>query len=71
MHAEWADVGASVPISLDENGVFTSLFDVDLALNASEVYVYDQQAADGLPRRHRYRSACLGRIGRFSETYTT
>ena len=30
---------------------------------------YHRQAADGLPRRHRGKTACLGKIGRFSQTY--
>ena len=71
MHAEWAEVGTSVPIPLDENGVLSSLLVRALGLDAAEGTRHDQQAADGLPRRYRYRRACLGRIATFSQTYTT
>ena len=56
MHAEWAEVGTSVPISLDENGVFSSLLVRALGLDAAEGTHRHQQAADGRPIGNRYRS---------------
>ena len=40
-----------------------------LGLDATEGTHYHRDAVDGRPIGNRYRTACLGRIGAFSETY--
>ena len=40
-----------------------------LGLDATEGTHYHRDAVDGRPIGNRYRTACLGRIGTFSETY--
>ena len=40
-----------------------------LGLDATEGTRYHRDAVDGRPIGNRYRTACLGRIGAFSETY--
>ena len=42
-----------------------------LRLAKAESMSHQQDAVDGLPRRHRGRTACLGRIGSFSQILTS
>ena len=42
-----------------------------LGLDDAERSSHQQDAVDGLPRRHRGRTACLRRIGSFSQILTS
>ena len=46
------------------------LLDSALRNGDAERTVHQQDAVDGLPRRHRGRTACLRRIGSFSQILT-
>ena len=67
--AECQNIGGFVPLLARDVGARRSLIAGSIA--PSELYrtSYHRHAVDGLPRRHRYKTACLGRIGKFvSET---
>ena len=68
-----AALGASlwVPLALDHIVRSESDLDSTLALSKAEGTVSVPHAADGLPRRNRYRGACLRRIVTFSQTCAT
>ena len=51
--------------------LFASLQVRSLGPSGAEGSHHERHAVDGLPCGNRYRRACLGRIGTFSETYTT
>ena len=59
MHAEWADVGTIVQLSLHENGFRRRPIAGWIALDELYPTSHHRQVADGLPRRHRYKTACL------------
>ena len=69
LHGECQNVGGFVPLLARDVGARRSLIAGSIA--PSELYrtSYHRHAVDGLPRRHRYKTACLGRIGSLSETY--
>ena len=69
LHAECQNIGGFVPLLARDVRARRSLIAGSIA--PSELYrtSYHRHAVDGLPRRHRYKTACLGRIGKFSETY--
>ena len=71
LHGECQNVGSLVHLLPRDFMLFASLLDVALALDASEGYIHHRHAVDGRPIGSRYRRACLGRIDRLSETYTT
>ena len=58
-----------VPLALDHIARSESDLDSTLALSKAEGTVLVPHAADGLPRRYRYRGACLRRIVTFSQTF--
>ena len=64
------DVGL-VPAALQRVVGLTSRLDCTLAPSTAEGTVPAGRAADGLPRRHWYRTACLRKSGLDSQTYTT
>ena len=71
LHAEWQNVGTSVPLLARDLVLFASDQDVALALEVSQGYVYHRHVTDGLPSGNRYRTACLRRIVTFSQTGAT
>ena len=58
-----------VPLALDHIARSESDLDSTLGLSKAEGTVLVPHAADGLPRRYRYRGACLRRIVTFSQTF--
>ena len=64
------DVGL-VPAALQRVVGLRPLLDSALRNGDAERTVHHQHALDGLPRRHRGRTACLGRIDPFSQFSTT
>ena len=69
LHGKCQNVGTCVPLLTRGFELFASLQVRALGLNAPEGTHHERHAVDGLPIGNRYRRACLGRIGRFSETY--
>ena len=59
------DVGLS--FDLDRSWTVVSA----LRIGDAERTVHQQDAVDGLPRRHRGRTACLRRIDRISQIWNT
>ena len=62
---------SSVPLVLDKIERWRPLLDRTLGLSCAERSDHRQRSADGRSRRHRYRTACLGRIVGFSQFTTT
>ena len=60
-----------VPILSQRDARLRPLLVRALGLDTSEGTRYHQDAVDGLPSSDRYTTACLGRIGRFSQTGAT
>ena len=60
-----------IPLSFLRDVGLRPLLDSALRNGYAERTVHQQDAVDGLPRRHRGRTACLRKSGLDSQTYTT
>ena len=60
-----------IPPILQRDVGLRPLLDSALRNGDAERTVHQQDAVDGLPRRHRGRTACLRRIDRISQIWNT
>ncbi len=65
------NVLSMIPPILQRDVGLRPLLDSALRNGDAERTVHQQDAVDGLPRRHRGRTACLRRIDRISQIWNT